>query len=43
MLCRPRGYSWLDATEVVTEDKREVNPGMVADGEGEGWATRRDE
>ncbi|KAG6860596.1 hypothetical protein C0995_009486 [Termitomyces sp. Mi166 len=28
ILCRPRGYSWLQAHEVATEDLREVNPGM---------------
>ncbi|KAK0228755.1 DHHC palmitoyltransferase-domain-containing protein [Armillaria fumosa] len=29
VLCRPRGYSWLDPTGVVLEDRREVNPGMT--------------
>lgn len=29
VLCRPRGYSWLDAHDVQVEDKREVNPGMI--------------
>lgn len=28
VLCRPQGYSWLDANGVYTEDKREVNPGF---------------
>ncbi|KAF8969684.1 DHHC palmitoyltransferase-domain-containing protein [Flammula alnicola] len=31
VLCRPQGYSWLDATGVVTEDKREINPGMLGE------------
>lgn len=31
MLCRPQGYSWLDASGVVTEDKREVNPGLLGE------------
>lgn len=29
VLCRPSGYSWLDFRAVATEDKREVNPGLV--------------
>ncbi|KAI0822864.1 DHHC palmitoyltransferase-domain-containing protein [Trametes gibbosa] len=29
MLCRPPGYSWLDARAIATEDKREVNPGLL--------------
>jgi palmitoyltransferase ZDHHC9/14/18 len=29
VLCRPAGASWLDGSRVKTEDKREVNPGMV--------------
>ena len=29
MLCRPTGYSWLDARAIATEDKREVNPGLL--------------
>ena len=36
MLCRPSGYSWLDARGIATEDKREVNPGMLQDSE-EPW------
>ncbi|KAI0672945.1 DHHC palmitoyltransferase-domain-containing protein [Trametes maxima] len=28
MLCRPPGYSWLDARAFATEDKREINPGL---------------
>ncbi|TFK54753.1 hypothetical protein OE88DRAFT_1653233 [Heliocybe sulcata] len=28
VLCRPAGYSWLDAHAVATEDKRRINPGM---------------
>ena len=28
MLCRPAGYSWLDASGVATEDRRMVNPGL---------------
>ncbi|TBU49146.1 DHHC palmitoyltransferase-domain-containing protein [Dichomitus squalens] len=35
MLCRPTGYSWLDARAVATEDKREVNPGLLH--EHDGW------
>lgn len=31
VLCRPQGYSWLDASGVVTEDKREVNPGLLGE------------
>ncbi|PFH51750.1 hypothetical protein AMATHDRAFT_141977 [Amanita thiersii Skay4041] len=27
-LCRARGYTWLEAPAIVTEDKRKVNPGM---------------
>jgi hypothetical protein len=27
-LCRPQGYSWLDASRVATEDRRAVNPGF---------------
>ncbi|TFK92293.1 hypothetical protein K466DRAFT_595340 [Polyporus arcularius HHB13444] len=29
MLCRPTGYSWLDARAVATEDKRQINPGFL--------------
>ncbi|KAF9484628.1 hypothetical protein BDN70DRAFT_797321 [Pholiota conissans] len=29
VLCRPKGYSWVDARSVVTTDNREVNPGML--------------
>ena len=29
MLCRPTGYSWLDARAIATEDKRQVNPGLL--------------
>ncbi|KAH0830629.1 DHHC palmitoyltransferase-domain-containing protein [Lanmaoa asiatica] len=28
VLCRPAGFSWLNARGVVTEDKRRVNPGL---------------
>ncbi|TDL27419.1 zf-DHHC-domain-containing protein [Rickenella mellea] len=28
MLCRPQGLSWLNASAVATEDKREPNPGF---------------
>ncbi|OBZ69219.1 putative palmitoyltransferase ZDHHC14 [Grifola frondosa] len=34
MLCRPPGSSWLDARGIATEDKREVNPGLL---EHDGW------
>lgn len=27
VLCRPTGYSWLDASALATEDRRGVNPG----------------
>ncbi|TFK62543.1 hypothetical protein BDN72DRAFT_776950 [Pluteus cervinus] len=29
VLCRPGGPSWLNAPGIATEDKREVNPGML--------------
>ncbi|PSR83072.1 hypothetical protein PHLCEN_2v5876 [Hermanssonia centrifuga] len=29
VLCRPPGYSWLDFPALATEDKREINPGLV--------------
>ncbi|KAJ6497002.1 DHHC palmitoyltransferase-domain-containing protein [Mycena vitilis] len=29
VLCRPVGYSWLDAPGFATQDEREVNPGFV--------------
>ncbi|KAJ7510016.1 DHHC palmitoyltransferase-domain-containing protein [Mycena galericulata] len=29
VLCRPVGFSWLDAAAVATQDEREVNPGAV--------------
>jgi palmitoyltransferase ZDHHC9/14/18 len=28
VLCRPEGYSWLDARAYATEDRRQVNPGL---------------
>lgn len=31
VLCRPAGYSWLDSRAFVTEDKREINPGLLED------------
>ena len=31
MLCRPPGFSWLDARGIATEDKRQVNPGLLHD------------
>ncbi|KAF5386790.1 hypothetical protein D9615_001602 [Tricholomella constricta] len=40
VLCRPQGFSWLDAHAVVTQDLREVNPGMH--GVGAGAAGDRD-
>ena len=33
MLCRPTGYSWPDFGAVATEDRREVNPGLLAQDE----------
>lgn len=30
VLGRPAGYSWVQPYAVATEDKREVNPGMVS-------------
>ncbi|KAL1693316.1 DHHC palmitoyltransferase-domain-containing protein [Schizophyllum commune] len=30
VLCRPRGYSWIEAHEVQVEDKREINPGLLS-------------
>lgn len=32
VLCRPVGYSWLDAAGVAVEDRREVNPGFGGGG-----------
>ncbi|PPQ63280.1 hypothetical protein CVT24_006805 [Panaeolus cyanescens] len=29
VLGRPQGFSWLDARGIVTEDRREVNPGLI--------------
>ncbi|KZT09632.1 uncharacterized protein LAESUDRAFT_722601 [Laetiporus sulphureus 93-53] len=29
VLCRPPGYSWLNATAIATEDRRQVNPGLL--------------
>ncbi|KAF8891277.1 DHHC palmitoyltransferase-domain-containing protein [Infundibulicybe gibba] len=43
VLCRPAGSSWLDARGVVTEDRREVNPGMLGLDGTEGWQDRGDE
>lgn len=34
MLCRPTGYSWLDARGIATEDKRQVNPAFLHNGDG---------
>ncbi|KAF9469319.1 DHHC palmitoyltransferase-domain-containing protein [Collybia nuda] len=28
VLCRPAGYSWLEASAIAVEDRREVNPGF---------------
>ncbi|EDR14204.1 uncharacterized protein LACBIDRAFT_292186 [Laccaria bicolor S238N-H82] len=32
VLGRPQGFSWLDGSAIATEDKREVNPGMLDGG-----------
>lgn len=32
VLCRPQGFSWLNGSGIATEDKREVNPGMLDGG-----------
>jgi len=41
VLCRPAGFSWLDADAIATEDRRDVNPGLLRDAEGgsteDGW------
>lgn len=34
VLCRSTGYSWLDASAIATEDKREVNPAFTEAGGG---------
>ncbi|KAF9448023.1 hypothetical protein P691DRAFT_670293 [Macrolepiota fuliginosa MF-IS2] len=34
VLCRTPGYSWIDASAVATEDKREVNPAFTEGGGG---------
>ncbi|KAL4254045.1 Palmitoyltransferase [Abortiporus biennis] len=31
VLCRPGGYSWLDPRGIATQDKREINPGLLED------------
>lgn len=33
VLCRPSGFSWLDAHGIVTEDRRLVNPAFGLEGE----------
>ncbi|KAI0695708.1 DHHC palmitoyltransferase-domain-containing protein [Cytidiella melzeri] len=40
VLCRTPGYSWLDFASPATEDKREINPGLSA--EGEDWRRGED-
>jgi hypothetical protein len=35
VMCRPVGFSYLAGHEIVKEDKREVNPGMLV-GHGKG-------
>ncbi|KAH7908880.1 DHHC palmitoyltransferase-domain-containing protein [Hygrophoropsis aurantiaca] len=35
VLCRPAGFSWIDAHGLVTEDKRRINPGL--EDAGMGW------
>ncbi|PPQ91424.1 hypothetical protein CVT25_014312 [Psilocybe cyanescens] len=32
VLCRPQGYSWLNAAGGAVEDKRDVNPGLLGEG-----------
>ncbi|KAF7338177.1 Palmitoyltransferase [Mycena venus] len=34
VLCRPVGYSWLDAPGFATQDERDVNPGFIQRGGG---------
>lgn len=34
VLCRPVGYSWLDASAIATEDKRGINPALIQSGVG---------
>lgn len=31
VLCRSEPLSWLDAAGIATEDRREINPGMMLD------------
>lgn len=40
VLGRPAGYSWVQPHAVAVEDRREVNPGMLGEGEGEGEEVR---
>lgn len=35
MLCRPQTLSWLNASAVATEDRRDVNPGMFPEALGD--------
>ncbi|KAF8077698.1 DHHC palmitoyltransferase-domain-containing protein [Lyophyllum atratum] len=42
VLCRPKGFSWLDPRAVATQDAREVNPGMRGAGSGGGERDRDD-
>lgn len=40
VLCRPAGFSWIEAAAMATEDGRDVNPGLLRDAEGsaeDGW------
>ncbi|KAF8197549.1 DHHC palmitoyltransferase-domain-containing protein [Pholiota molesta] len=44
VLCRPQGYSWLDAAAIVTEDKRELPRGVSVLGHGSAeWEGERRE
>lgn len=43
MLCRPQGMSWLSASELATEDKREPNPGSeIGSANGAGEENRKE-
>ena len=41
LLCRPAGYTWIEASAVKMLDKREINPGAYMDLDDEEYATQK--
>ena len=41
LLCRPAGYTWIEASAVKMEDQRQINPGAYTDWDEEEHTTQK--